>query len=126
MRTIETIRVIGAGRFTVEVTAEEEQDLDLSFDVDGEVAKRMEDGKLMAFGVAARCYLDGHELASDYLGGCIYEEPRAFMDHLGIKKHNRETGHNCGSYFSDMVRNVCQEARKKVGSLQTVRVRAVA
>ena len=126
MQTIETIRTIRAGRFRVEVTAEEEPDIDLSFDVNGEVAKRLDDGELMAFCVAARCYLDGHELAADYLGSCIYETPRAFMDHMGLRAHNKATGHNCGSYFSDMVRNVCQEARKEVAELQRVRVRAVA
>jgi hypothetical protein len=29
----------------------------------------------------------------------------------------------CGSYFADMVRTVCKEARKEVASLKDVRVR---
>lgn len=126
MRTLGTIRTIKAGRFTVTVKALEELDLDLSFDDDGSVARALEAGELEAFTVEASCHLDGYELASDYLGNCIYPTPRAFMDHIGIAAHNRKTGHNCGSYFSDMVRTVVRDARKAVADLQTVHVRATA
>ena len=125
MRTLGTIRTIKAGRFTVTVRALEEFDLDLSFDDDGSIARALGAGELEAFTVEASCSLDGrHELSSDYLGNCIYPTPRAFMDHMGLRAHNRRTGHNCGSYFSDMVRSVVRDARKAVADLQTVHVRA--
>ena len=124
MRTLGTIRTIKAGRFVVTVRALEELDVDLSFDDDGSVARALAAGELEAFTVEASCRLDGHELACDYLGNCIYPTPRAFMDHFGIAAHNRKTGHNCGSYFSDMVRTVVRDARKAVADLQTVHVRA--
>ncbi len=124
MRPLSTIRTIKAGRFTVTVRALEELDLDLSFDDDGSVARALGAGELEAFAVKASCYLDGHELAADYLGGCIYETTRAFMDHIGIRAYRRKTGHNCGSYFAGMVRSVVRDARKAVADLQTVHVRA--
>ena len=126
MHTLETIRTIKAGRFTVSVRALEEPDLDLSFDDDGSISKALDAGTLQAFCVEAVCTLDGIELAADHLGNCIYKRPREFMDHVGIIAHNRATGHNCGSYFSDMVRNVVRGARIKLAELQTVHVRAIA
>jgi len=126
MNTIETIRTIKAGRFIVTVRAIEDFDTDMSFDSDGRVQAALDAGELEAFGVEATCTLDGHELAADYLGGCIYESPRAFMDHIGIRAHNKATGHNCGSYFTDMVHNVVRDARTAVTALQSVRVRATA
>jgi len=109
--------------FTVRVRAEEDNDLDLSWDEDGRVRASLESGKFMAFGVVVTVFCRGAEVGQDSLWNCIYESPRAFMDHLGIREHNRQTGHNCGSYFSDMVRNAISEARNSVADFKTVYVR---
>lgn len=52
------------------------------------------------------------ELGAAYLGGSIYANPAEFRDHIGIK----QTGY--GSYFSQMVREACAEARKNFPGLQ--------
>ena len=110
MQTLGTIRTFRRGRFTVVVDAVEELDVDLSWDDDGEVGRKLERGEYVAFCARARCLLDGVEIASDYLGNCIYPSFGKFMDHVGISR--RAPG--CGSYFSDMVRNVCREGREAV------------
>ena len=46
------------------------------------------------------------ELAAEYLGNSIYENPEEFRNHFGMN----QKGH--GSYFSDMVRTAVREARK--------------
>ena len=114
------IRTFETANFKVVVDAEEELDLDLSFDETGEVAEKLDSGEYIAF--CAHAYVigpDGEELAHDYLGDCIYESIEAFMDHRQVGEQNREyerqgvTG-RCGSYFSDMVSNVIEEARKAI------------
>lgn len=123
------IRTFHAGRFTVSVDAFADYDVDLSFDDTGEVLRDLESGKLCAFSVCAKVSLDGNEIASDWLGGCIYRDPAEFEDHRQCAAQNRkftESGQSCrcGSYFADMVRNVCSEARKEVKRMQSVKVRA--
>ena len=134
MRTyLETIRTFRRGPFAVTVTAREEDDLDLSFDTDGTVAKQIDDGSLIAFRVEAKLVLLGRELATDHLGNCIYGNYREFMDHFGVRRKSREesakTGRQVcyGSYFSDMVRTVIQEGRAEaaelLAKLQSVKLR---
>lgn len=93
--------------FTISVDAEPELNPDLSWDDSGEIWERLESGELECFTAVATVAYRGCVIASDYLGDCIYESPKAFRDHLGIRKQ----GPNVGSYFSDMVRQVCKEAR---------------
>lgn len=123
MKTFATIRRFKAGRFSVSVNAVDDYDVDMSFDETGEVRRDIENGRLMVFAVVAKCYLDGIELASDYLVGCIYSNPFEFMDHVGIKQKAKTDGCNYGSCFSDMVRNVIAQARKTVSSLNGIKVR---
>lgn len=128
VRTIETIREFKTKRFTVRVKAVEDCDVDLSFDETGEVRKGLESGEFMAFGVVAKAYLDGVEIAEDSLWGCIYRSTAEFMDHKECGEQTRklrESGSNaiCGSYFADMVSSVCHDARKAIGAMQSVRVR---
>ena len=128
MRTLGTIREFKTHNFTVRVTAEEDYDIDLSFDDDGSVRKGLENGEFIAFCAKAAVYYKGTELATDYLGGCIYRSLDEFMDHRECGKQNKvyaakgETG-RCGSYFADMVKQVCDEARKELKRLQQVKVR---
>lgn len=103
-------------QFIVSFSVQEEHDLDLSWDEDGSTRQGLEDSSLIAFVACLECHWsDGAQtvlLATDYLGGCIYESPRAFMDHRGSRG---------GSYFSGMVRSVCEEARKVLASMPQVR-----
>lgn len=122
------IREFRIGNVQVIVDALPEDDLDLSWDDTGEIRENLESGRYVAFVARARAFYDGHELASDYLGGCIYESLEAFQDHRecgAATRKLRADGSNaiCGSYFADMVRSVCQDARKELRKLQGVKVR---
>jgi hypothetical protein len=103
----ETIWSFRTARFAVHFAAAPDDDLDLSFDDTGEVRQKLQDGFYCAFVARVTVELDGNEIATDYLGGCIYENPSDFIDHRGIKRQP-----NCGSYFSDMVRSAIADARK--------------
>ena len=46
------------------------------------------------------------ELDTQYLGQCIYADRKGFIDHRGMNAGGY------GSYFSQMVREACSEARK--------------
>jgi hypothetical protein len=111
MRTLSNIWTFKTANFTISVDAMEDYDIDLSFDKTGEILEQLEAGQLAGFAVrvTVRDNITGEELASDYLGGCIYESHESFMNHRGIKKQP-----NAGSYFSDMVRTVCSEARTTI------------
>ena len=177
MYKLGTIREFKTEKFHVIVDAVEECDLDLSWDESGETARGIEDGTYIAFCARARCFFRGFEVASDYLGNCIYKSLEDFQDHKECAAQNRkrikregrfqiyrkarlyehclsasdklrkrgfatrvraeawakangeayeifETA-KCGSYFADMVANVCQEARKTVLNLNKVHIREV-
>lgn len=112
------IRQFRTKNFRVVVSAEPEYDLDLSFDETGEVREKLDSGEYTAFCAKAAVYgPNGEELATDYLGNCIYESFDSFMDHRACGKQNAEferkgDSARCGSYFASMVSEVCQEARK--------------
>jgi hypothetical protein len=133
MASIGIIRKFETENFKVIVDAVEDFDLDLSWDDDGEVARKLDNGSLIAFTARARAFgPHGVELASDYLGNCVYESLEAFADHRECGRANRqfeaegEAG-RCGSYFSDMVHNVCRDARNELAMLsetfQTIKIR---
>jgi len=88
---IGTIREFKTKNFHVVVDAVEEFDLDLSWDDDGSTREGLENGTLIAFCARARVFLRGKEIASDYLGGCIYKSLEDFADHKECGKQNRET-----------------------------------
>lgn len=128
MDKIGTIREFRTKNLRIVVDACVENDLDLSWDDTGETREGLESGKYIAFVARARAFYNGFEVASDYLGGCIYESLDAFMDHRQCAVETRrlsKQGSNavCGSYFSDMVSNVCEQARKELCNLKSVRVR---
>ena len=125
MRTIGDIRIFKRKNFTVLVRAVEDQDVDLSFDDTGEVARKIDSGEFQCFGVITTLLFRGAEIAEDSLWGCIYEEPKAFMDHLGLSAKARKDGRNYGSYFADMIRTVIKEGRKAIADLQTVKIRTI-
>jgi hypothetical protein len=78
MHTLGIIREFRTPNFTVRVTAEEDNYLDLSFDDDGSVREGLNSGELIAFCAKAAVYCQGTELATDYLGGCIYRSIAEF------------------------------------------------
>ena len=128
MHTLGIIRTFKTKNFTVEVTAEEEYDVDLSWDDDGSTREGLENGTLIAFCAKAAVYYRGREIATDYLGNCIYKSLDDFMDHKECGKQNKERAAKgepgrCGSYFRDMITAVCRDARKEIETLQSVRVR---
>lgn len=73
-------------RFAVVWTIHGCYDLDLSWDTTGEVAEKLESGEYQAFDSEIAVYLDGREIAADYLGGSIYADPADFRDHIGLSK----------------------------------------
>jgi hypothetical protein len=88
--TIGIIREFKTQNFHVKVDAIEETDLDLSWDDSGYSKRGLEDGSLIAFCARARVYFRGLEVASDYLGGCIYKSLEDFADHKECGKDNRD------------------------------------
>jgi hypothetical protein len=125
----ETIREFRTRNFSVIVEALPDDDTDLSWDDTGEVLAKFESGEYVAFCVRARV-VHKHlgELAEDYLGGCIYANPAEFEDHRQCAAATRElrakgSSAVCGSYFADMVRTVCTEARAALRAAQSVYVR---
>lgn len=122
------IRQFNTKNFKVIVTAEPEHDSDLSWGEDGSKAERLQSGELVEFCAKAAVYFHGHEIATDYLGNCIYESHAAFMDHKECGKQNKERAANgepgrCGSFFTDMVKSVCRDARIAMAKMQSVHIR---
>ena len=52
---------------------------DSVFDIK-ELCADIESGKYDWFMLRVRVLVDGHELASEYLGGCLYEDPREVLN----------------------------------------------
>jgi len=127
-QSLGTIREFKTRNFKVIVDAIPEDDPDLSFDDTGEVARKLDNGTFIAFVARARVFLQGHQVGSDYLGGCIYQSLNAFQDHRECGKRNRKLERQgksgrCGSYFHDMIQEACAEARNTVAKMASVRVR---
>lgn len=104
------IREFATARCHVIVDACPDDDLDLSWDDDGSTRKGLDSGEYIAFVARARCFVDGVEVGQHSLGACIY---------LSLQDFARP-----GGYFSDMVHEVCQQARENLISMQTLRVRS--
>ena len=51
---------------------------DTQFDI-AEMCHNIEHGNLDWFMLRVRVMFDGHELASEYLGGCLYEDPNEVL-----------------------------------------------
>jgi hypothetical protein len=121
--------------FIVRASAEEEFDLDLSWDEDGSVREGLESGKFIAFVAHVEViHKDtGAVLGEDYLDNCIYKSFDDFMNHRACGRQNRKLkkqhkAGRCGSYFTDMIHEAITEARRRAAKLQTIplRVSAVA
>ena len=74
-----------------------------------QICRDIEFGVLDWFMLRVRVLLDGHELGSHYLGGCLYEDAREVL--------TDGTAEDCIGEALDEAR---KEARRLVGSLQRV------
>lgn len=96
-----------------------DNDLDLSWDHTGEVKEKLARGEYEAF--QSHVYVvfipTGATVGEAWLSGSIYARPKEFRDHIGMNAK----GH--GSYFSDMVREACAEARKNFKQMQSLKIR---
>lgn len=111
------IRQFHTKHFTVAVDAYGDNDLDLSFDDDGSIRAKLDNGELVAFWVEVEVYYKGDKVGSDCLGGCIYESIEKFQDHRECGRQNRQwaaqgLSARCGSYFRDMIHEAIAHARK--------------
>lgn len=97
--------------FVVEYDVAPEDDLDISWDDDGEVQAGLDSGKYVAFQARVRVRLkSGGTIGVDYLGNCIYESAKDFIKGSG--------------YFLDMLATACAEARKSLLVTKSIKVRA--
>lgn len=119
-RAIGTIRVFTTKNFRVIVDALPE-DSPVDVDDDGETAAKVDAGEYIHFCARARVIhrKTGAELASNYLGGCIYESLEDFEDH-----RQGDTA-RCGSYFASMVSEVIKAARVEAVALRAINLRSV-
>ena len=126
----DTLWKFATTRFSIVCTAEEEWDVDLSWDETGETAEKLASGEYVVFCAKVAVYLDGREVAADYLGQCIYDRSPDFVTaHRGPDPMNR----NCTimrkvrgdisicHYFPDMVSIAVAEALKALTNLPTLR-----
>ena len=65
-----------------------------------EIIAQLEAGELVQFTAKLTASKNGIELAADYLGGCIYEDEKDFIDN--------------NDYYGDMVQTVISEARQAI------------
>ena len=74
------------------------------FDDKGETAEAIREGRFDWFAACVTASKNGIELGADYLGGCCYESPQAFMDEPD-------------GYFADMVSIAIANARDVIAKL---------
>lgn len=98
MYRLGVIREFKTENFHVVVDALEEQDLDLSWDESGETLKGLQNGSLVAFCARARVLFRGLEVASDYLGNCIYKSLEDFADHRECAAYTRKLNRLHGKF----------------------------
>lgn len=115
-RNHEVMWTFRTARFEIQWRIYPCHDLDLSWDDTGETRENLESGFWRAFDSEMVLLLDGEEIASDWLCDSVYENPSDSRDHIGMKNRFH------GSYFSDMVREVCREGRKALQGRPYMRV----
>jgi hypothetical protein len=77
---------------------------DDSIDDIDEMCRKIDDGYLAWFVARVQAFKNGVELASDYLGGCLYDNARDFVK-------------ESGGYYEDMIETVITEAKQKIEEL---------
>jgi hypothetical protein len=112
---MQTIWQFKTKNFIVQMSCEyQEESEDLSFDETGETAEKVASGEWSVYTFHAEVIERAtfNTIGEDYLGGSIYADPKDFRDHVGLAIKSREDGRNYGSYFTDMIREAINEARK--------------
>lgn len=115
-------------RFSVDLSATYDNDVDLSFDETGEAAAKIASGEWTPYTFRVTVRLDGRKVSDDYLGGSIYADPSEFVtghrdanpeyrNTLAMKSRNQVICH----YFPDMVRTAVAEARKALADVPHLR-----
>lgn len=94
-------------RFAIVWSVTESQSPDLSW-ADQETLDNLESGLWTCFDSEVKVELDGVEIAADYLGESVYENPSDFRTESG--------------YFRDMVASAISEARKVLKDRPRLRV----
>lgn len=93
--------------FAIEFYAEaEDMTLDqMSFEADDidEIGEKLESGELVLFCAKVTASKNGIELASEFLGGCIYKDEKDFV--------------NNDCYYGDMVTTVIEAAKQAIADL---------
>lgn len=117
MERYEPVWTFKTARFVVTYAVTPDYDLDLSWDEDNSTREALESGELQAFVARVSVTFDGRNVATDYLGECIYKTPMEFIDHRGSNGAH-------GSYFTDMVLNAIGQARATIRNMQTVKLRS--
>jgi hypothetical protein len=127
----ELIWAFDTARFSVRFYAEEETDLDLSFDEDGATREGLASGELVAFCACVEVRLDGNTIAADYLGQCIYRSAEEFCTghrdpdpmnrNCSLMRAARGENVSIGHYFPDMVATAIQEARRALRNMPALR-----
>lgn len=132
MNQLGIIRKFKTPRFTVIVDAVEDDssldDLHSEPDAQDEIRDKLNSGEWVLFCARARVLFDGNEVASDYLGGCVYASFEEFADHRAVGAYNRKLAAKgkagrCGSYFADMIARVCEDARNTIMDYQSISIR---
>lgn len=124
MNIYETIREFRTPNFTVTVDAVEDPDVDLSWDETGDTLEKLNSGEYVAFAARVRVvHADLGTVGEDYLGGCIYSRIADFQDHRQCAAETRRlraagSSAICGSYFADLIKSACAEARQRILSMQ--------
>lgn len=116
-------------QFIIRATITPADDLDLSWDEDGETAAKLESGEYVAFDTAVTVTVKatGTVIGADYLGGSIYADPAEFFaEHRACGVANRAyaaAGNpgRCGSYFSGLISEACADARRTLARFPTLR-----
>jgi hypothetical protein len=123
MSTETILREYKTKNFAVQLRCDYEDFPDLSW-ADQETLDKLDSGEWTNYVFSVVVLWKEREIAADYLGNSIYEDPQEFYrEHLGIAALRRKTGKNYGCYFSDMMRTAIAEARKTFSNAPKLRAK---
>lgn len=99
-------------------------------DPDGEVQSKLNDGEFIAFDSIVTVFCDDMEIASDSLGGSVYD-PDEMSDFWTAHRDSNPMNRNCslmraarrdgtciGHYFPDMVSQAIKDARRYLANVR--------
>lgn len=130
MSVVEMFRFETAN-FVIRATIQPDEDIDMSWDEDGETREKLNSGEYQAFATIVTVAHNGLVLGESSLWGSIYTKPEDFFTgHRNANPMNR----NCSAmravhggnvtichYFPDMVSEAVGQARKAIATMPKVR-----